>query len=172
MTRAGHEVRIIAGRGAELDDGTDFQPVRLLDSLAPEILGLKVALDNGLVPPELDPLSGSIERELRQLLIGFDWLIAHNVCSLNKNLALTSAIWRITQRGGPRLMLWHHDLAWTTPRYRAELHDGYPWDLLRTDWPQALQVTVSEARRQELAALLQVPETRIHVIPNGIDDVP
>ena len=69
----------------------------------------------------------------------------------------------------PRLILWHHDLAWTTPRYRDELHDGYPWDLLRADWPGAVHIAVSEPRQREFANLLRVPTARIEVIPNGID---
>ena len=97
-------------------------------------------------------------------------LFAHNVCSLNKNLVLTAALRLLHERSElPRLILWHHDLAWTTPRYRAELHEGYPWDLLRRDWPAATQVVVSELRRKELAQLLGVPEERIRVIPNGLD---
>jgi mannosylglucosylglycerate synthase len=97
-------------------------------------------------------------------------LVAHNVASLAKNLPLTAALHTLTQRpGAPALVLWHHDLAWTTPRYRAELHDGYPWDLLRTDWPWAMQIVVSQLRRDELGALLGVPADRIHVVPNGVD---
>ena len=121
------------------------------------------------MPPEFHALSKTIEGQLREILTGFDWLCVHNVCSLNKNLAATSALRRIAAAGGLRLALWHHDLAWTTPRYRSQLHDGDPWDLLRTDWPHVVQVTVSEARRIELAGLLGVPLDRIRVIPNGID---
>ncbi len=100
-------------------------------------------------------------------------MICHNVCSLNKNLALTAAIRGISQtQNTPRLILWHHDLAWTTPRYRQELHDGFPWSLLRTDWPQAIQVTVSAQRQAELAELLGVAADRIRVIPNGISVAP
>lgn len=68
-----------------------------------------------------------------------------------------------------RVILWHHDLAWMTPRYRAELHDGYPWDLLRTAWPGVEQVTISGYRRQELAELMNLPPEQIRVIPNGVD---
>jgi glycosyltransferase involved in cell wall biosynthesis len=92
------------------------------------------------------------------------------VCSLNKNLALTAALHRLTKtRKHPRLILWHHDLAWTTPRYRQELYDGYPWELLRIDWPWAQQVVVSEPRRRELGELLGIASDRIEVIPNGIN---
>jgi glycosyltransferase involved in cell wall biosynthesis len=65
--------------------------------------------------------------------------------------------------------LWHHDLAWTTERYRNQLHQGYPWNLLSHDWPGVTQVVVSRHRQTELAALFGISKERIHVVPNGID---
>ncbi|MBM3124466.1 MAG: glycosyltransferase family 4 protein, partial [Chloroflexi bacterium] len=107
---------------------------------------------------------------LKAALIGTDLLIAHNVCSLNKNLALTAALYTLhTTASLPRLILWHHDLAWTTPRYLPELRDGYPWDLLRRDWGNVTQVVVSELRRRELADLMKLEPASIRVIPNGVD---
>jgi len=97
-------------------------------------------------------------------------LIAHNVCSLNKNLALTAALHKLhISKKLPRLILWHHDLAWTTPRYLPELHDGYPWDLLRTNWSNLTQAANSNLRRDELADLMNLDPASIHVIPNGVD---
>ncbi len=122
------------------------------------------------MPTGFEPLVERIAAEVQKLVQGADRVIAHNVCSLNKNLALTAALHRISEdRSRPHFILWHHDLAWTTPRYRDELHEGYPWDLLRKDWPWAEQVVVSEPRRDELAELLGVPASRIRVIPNGVD---
>ena len=59
-------------------------------------------------------------------------------------------------------------MAWTTPRYRSELRDGYPWDLLRTDWG-ARHVVVSDLRQRELADLLYLPLDSITVVPTGVD---
>lgn len=169
MARAGHTARIMAGRGAQVDPEVGFTGLPLLDSMAPEVLALKPFLDAGIVPPEFSTLASTIESQIRERLADTECLIVHNVCSLNKNLAATTALRRIAGSNGPRLALWHHDLAWTTPRYRAQLHDGDPWGLLRRDWPGAIQVTVSAARQQELAQLLGVPLERIRVVPNGID---
>ncbi|CAG0930883.1 Mannosylglucosylglycerate synthase [Planctomycetaceae bacterium] len=168
MQQAGHRVRILAARGAA-QPGIDFVPLPLIDSRHPRVLAVKAELDQGRVPADFEPLVDEIERTLRTALVDVDILIPHNVCSLNKNLALTAAIQRLTQQSDrPRVILWHHDLAWTTPRYRAELHDGYPWDLLRTDWG-ARHVVVSDLRQRELADLLHIPLDSITVVPNGVD---
>jgi glycosyltransferase involved in cell wall biosynthesis len=170
MVEDGFEVTILAGRGAQVDARIPFIELPLLDSRHPEVLEVKAELDSGRVSPRFDRLIAALVELLQAQLTGADILIAHNVCSLNKNLPLTAALKQISEQpGAPHLILWHHDLAWTTPRYRAELHDGYPWDLLRGDWPGATQVTISTPRQKELADLLHVPEERIAVIPNGID---
>lgn len=170
MANDGHEVTIIAGRGAQTDPRVAFVRIPLVDSRHADVLALKADLDAGRLPEGFDSLVERITAKLDKATAGSDWIIAHNVCSLNKNLPLTAALRRLSQsRKRPRLMLWHHDLAWTTPRYRPQLHDGYPWDLLRQDWPEVVQVTISETRRRELANLLGVQSTRIHVVPNGVD---
>jgi glycosyltransferase involved in cell wall biosynthesis len=50
-----------------------------------------------------------------------------------------------------------------------ELHDGYPWNLLRQAWPAVKQITISDMRQRELAELFQIDKDTIEVIPNGID---
>jgi glycosyltransferase involved in cell wall biosynthesis len=170
MAEAGHRVRILAGRGAQFDDRISFINIPRADSRHSEIESIKARLDQGSVPPEFNSVVKLLADNFREICSDTQVLFAHNVCSLNKNLVLTAALRQLHDSGGsPRFILWHHDLAWTTARYRAELHEGYPWDLLRSDWPGAIQVVVSELRRSELAQLIQVPMERIRVIPNGLD---
>lgn len=170
MADAGHTVRLVAGRGEALGDRIPLVQVPLLDSRNPQVLAVRAELNAGRSPPGFGQLVETILAELDHALSGVDLLIAHNVCSLNKNLALTAALRQLNEANrAPRLILWHHDLAWTTPRYLPELHDGYPWDLLRSDWPRARQVVVSETRRYELANLLRIPLDRITVVPNGVE---
>lgn len=169
MQQAGHAVRILAARGAASTPEIPLESLPLIDSRHPRVLAVKAELDAGRVPTEFEELTRDIARDLQAALIDADVLIAHNVCSLNKNLALTAAIQQLVRQSDrPRVILWHHDLAWTTPRYRAELHAGYPWDLLRTDWG-ARHVVVSELRRHELSNLMSLPLESIAVVPNGID---
>jgi len=165
LNAAGHTVHLFAARGDGLSTQIPLIQLPLIDSRHPWVLTVKAALDRGEVPSDFELLTAEITRDLQAVLFDVDVLIAHNVCSLNKNLALTAAIARLDR---PRVILWHHDLAWTTPRYRAELHDGYPWNLLRTDWG-ARHVVVSDLRQRELAELLKIPRESIAVVPNGID---
>jgi glycosyltransferase involved in cell wall biosynthesis len=170
MADAGHQVCILAGRGERVDPHIPFYRMPLLDSRHPQVLNAKAALDAGKIPPDFPDLVAAISGSLHAALEGVDVLVAHNVCSLHKNLALTAALYELNSRlRAPRFVLWHHDLAWTTPRYRGELHDGYPWDLLRQGWRGAAQVVVSELRRRELAELTGAEPDHIAVVPNGVD---
>jgi len=169
MADAGHQVQMIAGRGEQTDPRIPFVHLPMADSRHPNVLALKSELDEGRVPAGFGQAVDSLTADLGEVLDDADILIAHNVCSLNKNLALTAAVRNLTDRRDLKIILWHHDLAWTTPRYRAEMHDGYPWDLLRQAWPGVKQVTVSPMRQQELAELFQIGRDNIEVIPNGVD---
>lgn len=170
MAANGHKVNLIAARGESLDAEITLTRLLLADSRHEEIAALKAELDHGTVPPQFEFLTDKLSADLQRILSGADVLISHNVCSLNKNLALTAALHKLHAAGSlPRLILWHHDLAWTTPRYQSELHDGYPWDLLRRDWGNTTHVVVSELRRTELSNLMSLDTDDIHVIPNGVD---
>ena len=170
MAKAGHAVTILAGRGKTFDANIPVTILPHLDSRNPEVLAAKAELDSGKYTPVFDGLRDQIQQELLAELQGFDILIAHNVASLHKNLALTAAIHAAYKMSiFPHLILWHHDLAWMTPRYRHEMHDGYPWDLLRTDWGGVTHVVISELRRRELGKLLGIDPASIRVIPNGVD---
>ncbi len=170
MSADGYSVRLIAARGESLGESIPLTPIPLADSQHPRVLAVKEQLDCNQVIQDFDALRDELALQLQNALSDVDVLIAHNVCSLNKNLALTAAIHKLhIKRKFPRLIMWHHDLAWTTPRYLPELHNGYPWDLLRTDWGGTSYVVVSELRRTELADLMKLDPASVHVIPNGVD---
>lgn len=170
MAGAGHEVTILAGRGETFDERIKVRILPRLDSRHTEVMEVKDYLDAGKHSPIFEMLREQIRSELLEEVKDIDVLIAHNVASLHKNLALTAVLHEEYNKPGfPHLVLWHHDLAWTTPRYRAELHDGYPWGLLRMNWAGVTQVVVSELRRAELGELLDISNGSIKVIPNGVD---
>lgn len=164
------QVEILAGRGKQTDPRIRFIHIPLMDSRQVRILEIKKQLDKGVVPDEFYTLVEQLISIFEEHLSGKDLIIAHNIASLNKNLPLTAALEKYSQKAeSPPLILWHHDLAWTTPRYQSELHPGFPWDLLKSPWNHVTQVVVSALRQQELANLYAIPLERIFVIPNGLD---
>ncbi|GAB4575376.1 MAG: hypothetical protein Kow0077_26550 [Anaerolineae bacterium] len=173
LVAAGYDVHVVAGRGEAFAPGVTFHHVPQVDSRHPDVLALKAALDQGRYPAAcFEALVAQIRRALARLTGPQDVLIAHNVLSLHKNLALTAALHALAAHpGAPRIIAWHHDLAWQAARYADEMHAGYPWDLARTPLPGAVHVAVSAARREAVAALFGLPPEAIHVIPGGVDSL-
>lgn len=170
MANAGHEVTILAGRGENFDERIKVRILPRLDSRHPDVMEVKSYLDAGEHTPAFKKLRDEIKKELLEELKNCDVLIAHNVASLHKNLPMTAVLHESYKMPGfPILVLWHHDLAWTTPRYRDELHNGYPWNLLRMNWEGVAHVAVSGLRQEELAGLYGIAKETIRVIPNGVD---
>jgi glycosyltransferase involved in cell wall biosynthesis len=165
----GYQARVISGKGGDFDARVETQVDPSFGSTHVDVLQVKRELDAGIVSPAFEPLVQHLVGALRRALDGCAVCIAHNVLSLNKNLALTAALARLHGEGGFRLLAWCSDLAWTNPQYLPELHDGYPWNLLCQPWPRAHYVTISEPRRAELAQLLGLPEEQIAVVTPGID---
>ena len=169
LTELGYTVRVVSGAGDRFDERVETHINPLFGSKHPDVLAVKAELDAGKASPQFDALIDRLGEALRTALDGCDVCIAHNVHTLHKNLALTAALARMTAGDGLRWLAWCHDLAWTNPQYQAELHAGYPWDLLRQAWPRTCYVTVSEPRRDELAELLDLPPESIAVVPPGVD---
>jgi glycosyltransferase involved in cell wall biosynthesis len=166
LHRLGYPVRVLSGQGAAFDDDIPTHIDPRFHSTHPSVLARKQELDAGQVTPAFESLVEEMTQALRLALAGSTVCIAHNLLTLHKNLPLTAALRRLRNI---RLIAYCHDLAWTNSQYRAELHAGYPWDLLRQPWPAVQYVTISQARQAEMAVLLGIPPQQIPVITPGID---
>ncbi|MBC8164006.1 MAG: glycosyltransferase family 4 protein [Roseiflexaceae bacterium] len=170
MAADGHTVRIVAGSGGQVDSRVTTLLDPLLSSRGPEIEQVNAELARGEVTAAFHALVNRIAAALATMLAGADVAMVHNVLTLHKNLAFTTALWRLHQAGrAPRLLAWCHDFAWLDPLYAGELHAGQPWDLLKTAWPGVRYIVVSRDRQAMLAGLLGVDETAIDVVTPGVD---
>lgn len=172
LAELGNAVRVISGNGAPFDPShpdidTFIHP--LFGSSHPDILKAKQALDAGQLLPQFNDLVAHLVTLLRTALEGCDVCIAHNVCTFNKNLPLTVALHVLHQEAPFKLIAWCNDIAFTNPQYQSELHAGWPWELLRQAWPHVRYVTISEPRREELAALIGLLPHQIAVVTPGVD---
>jgi glycosyltransferase involved in cell wall biosynthesis len=169
LTAAGYPVEIIAGRGRAFDEGVPLHLIREIDSRHPEVINIGNSLANGQVEENFHTLRDKIFAEINSLLENSDVIIVHNAITLHKNLALTAALYDISKQNNYAMIAWCHDFAWQDALYTPELHPGYPWDLLRTAWPNTHYVTVSQHQRKMLADLLNIQKSEISVVPPGID---
>lgn len=169
LADVGYAVRVVAGTGAA-GDRVSARIEPLLGSRDARIAAVNGELARGVVSEAFHDLVDEIEVLLADALDDCAVAIVHNVHTLHKNLALTAALFRLhmTDRA-PHLLAWAHDFAWRDPLYLPELHDGWPWNLLREAWPGVRYVAVSNDRQAMLADLLQIPIEQIAVAPPGVD---
>jgi glycosyltransferase involved in cell wall biosynthesis len=168
----GYPVTVVAGRGegAALPPGTDFTLIPELDSRHPQIEQMTARLVRGEVPADFDAVADYLAGALAPILGGCDNVVVHNVLTMYYNLPLSAALTRLVDEGVIRRCIgWCHDFTWASPRSRAKVHPGYPWDLLRTYREDITYVVVSQRRRETLAALFERPEECVRVIYNGVD---
>ena len=166
----GWQVRVLTGRGDWQHPDVQTITIPELGSRGPELEQVAHELTQGVVSPLFEDLTERIVQHLEHHLAGVDVAIVHNVLSLHKNQAFTTALYRLHQSGrAPRLLAWCHDFAWLDPLYTPELHDGEPWELLRYAWPGVQYVVVSEDRRGMLAGLFNLPLEDVTVATPGID---
>jgi glycosyltransferase involved in cell wall biosynthesis len=172
LRRAGVPVLILAGRGdlSALPDGTRLMVIPEMDTQHPDIRAASEELERGLVPRNFSDLAGRLFARLQDALDPADVVMVHNVFSKHFNLPLTAALFRLMDAGAAcRWVAWNHDLTWTSASSRARVHDGCPWDYLRTRRSRMTPVTVSRRRQAELAGLYGIPEEDVRVIYNGVD---
>ena len=169
---AGLDVTVIAGRGEQqaLPTGAQLALLPEIDSRHPQIMAAATQLSAGQIPANFDELTSHLAAALRPLLKPIDAVIVHNVFTKQFNLPLTAALDRLLDEGViTHCIAWCHDFAWTSPRSRADVFPGYPWDLLRTMRRDVTYVVVSRERQETLAGLYGCPEEEIRVVYNGVD---
>lgn len=171
LKRKGYQVSISAGRGAAFDDSIEFISLPEVDSRHPEVERISDQLALGEVTEDFINLRDKLTNILSTSLSDTNILIVHNAVTLHKNLPLTAALKQIADQQKLRLIAWCHDFAWQDSLYTPDLHPGYPWDLLKTNWEGVDYVAVSEHRQRRLAELLGVPPSNIQVIQPGVDAV-
>lgn len=169
LSENGYLINVIAGRGEDFYPAIKYHCVPEIDSRHSKVLEIGDELARGVISSKFESLQSYLVDRLRALLSESRVCIAHNVITLQKNLPLTAALHKLCIDGSIKLIAWCHDFAWQDQLYIPDLHPGYPWDLLRTPWPNTQYVVVSNNRRDRLAELLGISKILIKVINPGVD---
>jgi mannosylglucosylglycerate synthase len=166
---SGFTVDIISGRGERFNPDLNFHLIPEVGSRFSELIQINQSLSSGELTQQFYALRDQLVNLLTPLFSELEVCMVHNVLSLHKNLPLTAALHQLHETIKTPLVAWCHDFAWLDELYTPDLHDGYPWDLLRSAWPGVTYVTVSQHRRKRLAKLYAIPLDHIRVINPGID---
>ncbi len=159
LRAAGHDVRVLAGRG-------DAELIPELDSRHPEVESLARALAAGDdVSERFVKLQVRLRAVLSERLSDRELVLVHNVMTMPFNLPATAAL---ADLAFPKVA-WTHDLAWVNHRYAAYQRPGWPTSLLRVPQARTTYVAISEVRRGEICSVLGLPADRVPLVPNGID---
>ncbi len=168
----GYPVMVVSGEGdpGALPEGVELIRIPELGSQNEMVLSISAALEAGRIPEEFESFTEHILALLEAALEGADSVIVHNVFTKHFNLPLTAALARFIERhAGIRFIAWCHDFTWTSAHSRPKVHEGYPWDLLRTRLAGVSYVTISERRRQELTKLFGCRSEEVLVVYNGVE---
>ncbi|HUG07004.1 MAG TPA: glycosyltransferase [Candidatus Limnocylindria bacterium] len=169
LQAAAAEVAVLAGRGGAGPRGVRFIRVAEADSRHPAVERDLAALARGEHTPEHDRLVERLVARLRPHVERADRVVAHNVLTMHKNLALAQAVARLARERPGRVIAWTHDIAWCDPQYTAQRHAGEPWDTIARAIPGVRYVAVSDERARQLAELTGLSRGAIDVVPNGIE---
>ncbi|MFU8773415.1 MAG: glycosyltransferase family 4 protein, partial [Anaerolineales bacterium] len=169
LSKAGFTVDVISGRGERFDPAVNFHLIPQVGSRFSDLVTINRSLSTGELTSQFYAFRGILIEKLKPFFTELDVCIVHNALSLHKNLPLTAALHQLNNEIKTPLVAWCHDFAWLDDLYIPELHDGYPWNLLRTAWQDVIYVTVSQHRRRRLSSLTTLPLDKIHVVNPGID---
>ena len=168
LREAGADVTIVAGRG-RAPKGVRLARIPEVDSRNEAVLRDFRALAQGERTKAHDALVERLVRKLRPIFRKADRVVAHNVMTMHKDLALTEALVRLARERPGVLIAWTHDLAWSDPQYANERHPGDPWGLIARAHPGVRYVAVSDERADQLAGLAGLRRESVAVVPNGVD---
>jgi glycosyltransferase involved in cell wall biosynthesis len=172
LLAAGYKVKLVAGAGEQssLPDGVEFACISEMDSRHPGLVNINQQLDAGQVPADFERFTAGLEMSMDFNLADVDIVVIHNIFTKHFNLPLSVALLRLIEKQKfKRCIAWCHDISWTSSHSLADVHPGYPWDVLRKFHEDVTYVAVSEQRQVELSGLFQCPKERIRVIYNGVD---
>jgi mannosylglucosylglycerate synthase len=170
--RVGFPLTVIAGRGHKkaFPESIEYLELPEIDSRHPGVLEITHQLKQGNIGLNFERWVERFVSTLEPVLHQFDNLIVHNIFSKQYNIPLTTALIRLLdERRIPNTIAWVHDIAWTSKNSRRDMHDGYPWDLLKTFRENLTYVTISRLRQQEMVNMYGCDPDDIEVIYNGVD---
>ena len=124
----------------------------------------------GIRHPGIESLAQHIQNELDAIIQPGDLLVSFNCLSLPFNIALTSALWAVTQHRNDFLHLtWSSDLAALEDEYDWTRHKEWPWSLMWSACPRVMYAAITSPVALTYSQILGVDPETVRVIHGGIN---
>jgi glycosyltransferase involved in cell wall biosynthesis len=170
------KVEIVAGFVKQFRKDIPVHTIKKISPRHPAVISTLKELEQGKISSTFKKLEQSLFNSIKKYIIknNIQICILHNLFTRAYNLALTSALERLTKElPSVHFIAWVHDVVFynepNTPLKR-NLGNQYPWNLLVKPIPGVTYVCVSNFIKNDLlSAFNGLKPTRIVVIPNGRD---
>lgn len=175
LTDLGFEVGIFTGSGEEKDSRIKLTLIPQLQSVMVFNPALQAKmLEQGNIDSEFYQLSESIGQKLEEYFSPYDVIIVHNMLTVVRNLPFTFAFKKYLEKHPEKKYIaWVHDHSYIHQQKIKNLDEivksKFERDLMTTPLSNVTYVTISEVFKKALVTLMNMPETQIHVIYNGIN---
>ncbi|MHC4506410.1 MAG: glycosyltransferase family protein, partial [Planctomycetota bacterium] len=178
LARAGYPVRRIAGQGSDPSPDIVVRHVPLLWPAHPRIQAITESLARGEVPEGYEECVLDLAQAIGRELVGCGTTVVHDCLTMPSNLPAAEAMWRLEKGSrGPKVpgaperrwVVWAHDCAAASGRFKEFDRKERPWSLLRERLPGAAYVAASEARRKLVAKALKIAQKDVVTVPDGVD---
>jgi len=166
LVSAGHQVKVLTGRGRDPHEGYEFV---LIPELAPDFplyKTVRAVLDRGQSDQNFSQYRSMLAAALETALADVDLTFVHNVFTMHNNLALTRALHDLAPKR--KMVAWTHDLTATNSDYSLPNPAQPPWNLVRTSSRDVTYAATSDLRAEEMKTHLKLPVAP-QVIPNMVD---
>jgi glycosyltransferase involved in cell wall biosynthesis len=122
----------------------------------------------GHIHPKIAILENSIHESLANIIQSGDILVSFNCFSLPYNIALTSALRKLTQERSDFLHItWTFDLAAFEEEYRWVRRADWPWNLMWELCPRLIYAASTQPIAQAQSKMLNLDAPLIRIIPAG-----
>ncbi len=159
MKQDGVDVKIIAGDGKP-------------DVLIPELKAtyynkIQQEILKGREPDDFKDKVEALRSKLYLEISTSDVLIVHNIFTMHFNLVATAALTNLAK--DIRTIAWVHDISYIDPTYNLPDPKNTPLEYITEPLEDLEYVTITKYRKELLIDFLSIDESRVTVIPNGID---
>jgi glycosyltransferase involved in cell wall biosynthesis len=132
LAKAGHNVKIISGRGKADNRNIEVHLVRNFTAQDKKVKLVQKELFEGKITRNFENLKKELKANIKKVIKDIDICFIHNIFTMHFNMALTAALSEIISESKKKKIFyaWCHDASLNNKDYIIPYAKFYPWTLL------------------------------------------